>query len=61
MVAAALILTARPLEEPAYLVVTAHIPVIVVEGILAAVVVSFLKKTKPEMLGASNAKFPDAA
>lgn len=55
LVGACLILTAQPLEKPAYTMVVFHIPVMVVEGILTAAVVSFLRKVKPEMLEVYNA------
>jgi cobalt/nickel transport system permease protein len=61
LVGAALIITAQPLQEPAFAIVVFHIPVMAVEGVLTAAVVSFLRKVKPEMLGVSNAKSPDSA
>jgi cobalt/nickel transport system permease protein len=36
--------------EVAGLVVTAHLPVMVIEGIITAFCVAFLKKVKPELL-----------
>jgi len=36
----------------AKLAAVAHLPVMVIEGLIAAFVVTFLKKVKPEMLGA---------
>jgi len=56
LVGGSLVLTASPLEEPAFAIVILHIPVMAIEGVLVAAVVSFLKKVKPEVLGASNAK-----
>jgi cobalt/nickel transport system permease protein len=48
-VATALILSQSSFERPAYMIVIAHIPIMIVEGLLTAAVVSSLRKTKPEI------------
>jgi cobalt/nickel transport system permease protein len=47
---AVLVLTGEAFIEVAALVVAAHIPVMVIEGVVTAFCVVFLKKVKPEML-----------
>ena len=37
--------------KAAYLVVIAHLPVMIIEGIITAFCVAFLKKVQPDMLG----------
>ena len=46
-----LALSGREFIEIAVLAVITHIPVMIVEGIITAICISFLRKVKPEMLG----------
>lgn len=50
IVAAALMFTEEDFFEAAALVVAAHVPVMIIEGIVTAFCVMFLKKVHPEML-----------
>ena len=50
MVGLALIFTEENFLEVSGLIVAAHIPVMIIEGIVTAVCVAFLKKVRPEML-----------
>jgi cobalt/nickel transport system permease protein len=50
LVAVALITTGEVFTEAAELVLLAHIPVMIVEGVITLFVFLFLKKVKPEML-----------
>jgi cobalt/nickel transport system permease protein len=50
----ALALSGREFTEIAALAVIAHIPVMIIEGIITGICISFLKKVKPEMLGRRN-------
>jgi len=50
LVAASLMFTQENFLEVAGLVATAHLPVMVIEGIITAFCVAFLKRVKPEML-----------
>ncbi len=50
LVAAALVSTGESFAGVAKLIVAAHIPVMVIEGIITAFCVTFLKKVKPEIL-----------
>ena len=50
MVALSLLFTQESFFEVAALVVTAHLPVMVIEGIMTAFCVGFLKKVKPDSL-----------
>jgi len=50
IVAAALMFTEENFLEVAVLVLTAHIPVMIIEGIVTAFCVAFLKKVQPAML-----------
>ena len=52
MVATALGVTGDPLFEVGRVVVLAHIPVMIIEGVLTVSCVSFLRKVKPEILDA---------
>jgi cobalt/nickel transport system permease protein len=56
LVGTALILTDRALEKPAFTVVAVHLPIMAVEGILTAVIVSFFRAVRPEILGAPYEK-----
>lgn len=57
MVALSLFLTGESFLEVATLAVIAHIPVMVIEGILTAFCVGFLRKVKPEVLGEAHETF----
>jgi len=50
MVALSLLFTEESFFEVAALVVTAHVPVMVIEGIMTAFCIGFLKKVKPDSL-----------
>ncbi len=50
MVGLALTFTEENFLKVSYLVVTAHLPVMVIEGIITTFCVAFLKKVQPEML-----------
>ena len=50
MVAISLVFTGESFKEVAGLIILAHIPVMVVEGIVTVFCVKFLKKVKPEIL-----------
>ncbi len=50
LVALALTFTEENFLKASYLVVMAHLPVMIIEGIITAFCVAFLKKVQPEML-----------
>ncbi|HPJ08960.1 MAG TPA: energy-coupling factor ABC transporter permease, partial [Deltaproteobacteria bacterium] len=50
-VAMTLVLTEKAFLVTARVVLAAHVPVMVIEGLVTAFVVIFLKKVKPEMVG----------
>lgn len=50
LVAAALISTGQAFLEVAELVLLAHIPIVIIEGIITLFIFQFLKKVRPEML-----------
>ena len=50
LVGAGLMFTEESFFEGAGLVVTAHLPVMIIEGVVTVFCVAFLKKVKPEML-----------
>ena len=50
MVAAALVFTGEPFIKVAKLVVIAHLPVMILEGVLTAFCIGFLRKVRPEIL-----------
>ena len=50
LVGASLMFTEGSFMEVAGLVITAHLPVMVIEGVVTVFCVAFLKKVKPEML-----------
>jgi cobalt/nickel transport system permease protein len=54
IVGLALMFTEENFWEIASLVVTAHIPVMVIEGIITAFCVAFLQKVQPSMLPGSG-------
>ena len=49
----ALMFTDKNFFEVAAVVIAAHIPVMIIEGVVAAMCVAFLKKVQPDMLGFS--------
>ena len=53
LVGLALIFTEENFFEVSAIVIAAHIPVMIIEGVITAVCVSFLKKVQPEMLPGS--------
>ncbi|PIE58231.1 MAG: cobalamin biosynthesis protein CbiM [Desulfobulbus propionicus] len=52
MVAVSLLFTEDSFKEVAVLVITAHIPVMIIEGIVTAFCVAFLKKVQPDSIPA---------
>jgi cobalt/nickel transport system permease protein len=56
MVAVSLTFTGRPLLGVAKVVVIAHLPVMIVEGLITLFSAQFLRKIKPELLEAVHAK-----
>ena len=50
MVAAALVFTGEPFIQVAKLVIIAHLPVMILEGVLTAFCIGFLRKVRPEIL-----------
>jgi len=50
MVAAALVFTGEPFMQVAKLVLIAHLPIMIIEGILTAFCIGFLRKVRPEIL-----------
>ncbi len=50
MVGLALIFTEENFLKVSYLVVAAHVPVMIIEGLITAFCVTFLKKVQPDML-----------
>mgnify|MGYP002631016601 FL=1 len=50
MVGLALIFTEENFLKVSYLVVAAHVPIMIIEGLITAFCVAFLKKVQPEML-----------
>jgi cobalt/nickel transport system permease protein len=55
LVALSLIFTRESFLVVAKLLVVAHLPVMIIEGIVSAFCLGFLKKVKPEILGATHA------
>ena len=55
MVGVSLFFTGEAFVEAAKLVVIAHFPVMIIEGMMTAFCVIFLKKVKPEILGVAHA------
>ena len=55
LLAASLIFTGESFLQAARLLVVAHLPVMVLEGLVAAFCLAFLMKVKPELLGATHA------
>ncbi len=50
LLSVSLILSAEHFESSAKVICAAHVPVMVIDGVITAVVLSFIKKVKPEML-----------
>ncbi|SFL73748.1 cobalt transporter CbiM [Halanaerobium salsuginis] len=50
MVAASLMFTDQSFQEIAKITILAHLPVIIIEAVITAVIISFIKKVKPEVL-----------
>lgn len=50
MVAIALVSTGEPFIQVAKLIIIAHFPIMIIEGILTMFCISFLKKVRPEIL-----------
>lgn len=50
LVALALVLTGQSFTAAAKIIILAHIPVINIEGLIAAICLKFLKTVKPEIL-----------
>jgi cobalt/nickel transport system permease protein len=50
LVAAALIFTEKNFWQVAGIIIATHIPVMIIEGIVTAICVTFLRKVRPEML-----------
>jgi len=50
MVAAALVFTGEPFMQVAKLVLIAHLPVMILEGVLTVFCIGFLRKVRPEIL-----------
>jgi len=55
MVGISLVFTGEAFMAVSKLVVVAHFPVMIIEGIMTAFCVAFLKKVKPEILGVAHA------
>ena len=59
MVAASLVLAlGESIDSAARLIVLAHIPVMIIEGVITIFAVEFIRKVRPEMLSASLGAFP---
>lgn len=58
LIALCLVFTGRHFLEVAQLTVAAHVPVMIIEGMLSGFTVLFLRKVKPEILGAADAISP---
>jgi cobalt/nickel transport system permease protein len=56
MVGLSLFFTGEAFVEVSKLVIIAHVPVMVIEGMMTAFCVLFLKKVKPEILGVAHVK-----
>lgn len=54
MVAASLVLTGESLRSVAAIILAAHLPVMVIEGLLTASIVGFFRRVKPEILEGSH-------
>lgn len=56
MLAASLVFTEESFGQIARMVVLAHLPVMLIEGVVTVFIVGFLKKVKPEILEAPHAR-----
>ncbi len=54
LVALVLMLTNKAFEWAAFAVVAAHVPIMILEGLITIFIVEFLRKLRPEMLGAKT-------
>jgi len=54
MVGISLVFTGKAFMEVSKLVIIAHFPIMIIEGIMTVFCVAFLKKVKPEMLGVTH-------
>ena len=54
LVAVSLVATGESFDAAARLIVLVHIPVMVIEGIVTVFVVEFVRRVRPEMLGAQS-------
>jgi cobalt/nickel transport system permease protein len=50
LVAASLIFTGESFHAQAWLIIAAHIPVMIIEGLVTMFIVEFIRKVRPEML-----------
>ena len=57
LVAVALVTTGKAFLPAAKLIVIAHIPVMVIEGIITTICVKFLKRVKPEILEVAHERY----
>lgn len=53
-VAASLYLSRQAFSAAAKAVLAAHIPIMIIEGVITVIAISFIKKVKPELLGYTN-------
>jgi len=51
LIGVSLVFTGESFLEVAELTIVAHVPVMIIEGVLTAFCVMFLRKVKPELLG----------
>ncbi len=56
MVALSLVFTGEPFLTVSKLVVVAHLPVMVIEGLVTTFCIKFLKQVKPEILEAVHGR-----
>jgi cobalt/nickel transport system permease protein len=58
LVALSLLFTEQSFMSVAKLIVVAHLPIMIIEGIITLFCVAFLKRVKPEVLGGIYGKGP---
>jgi cobalt/nickel transport system permease protein len=58
MVGVSLVFTSESFREVSVLVVTGHIPIMIIEGIVTMVCVAFLKRLRPEIFNTVKSRFP---
>lgn len=51
LAAAALVFSEKNFQELAVMILVAHVPVMIIEGIVTGLAIAFLKKVKPDLLG----------